>query len=69
MRELIIEAPDNFGKTLKAEKVNTKIIGELVRCKDCVHYQEWGNSKICMRLRSYYRDNPPDWFCADGKRR
>ena len=42
---------------------------ELVHCKDCTEYQEWNGGKICMRLGSYHGDVPPEWFCADGKKR
>lgn len=35
--EIIIEVPDDFGKTLKPEKINSEIKGKLVRCKDCKH--------------------------------
>ena len=35
MKEIIIEVPDEFGKTLKPWKANAEIKGELVRCKDC----------------------------------
>lgn len=38
MKEIIIEVPDRFGQELKPEKVNSKIKGELVRCKDCKNW-------------------------------
>lgn len=38
MKELIIQVPDNFGRELKPEKVNFEIVGELIRCNDCIHW-------------------------------
>ena len=69
MKEIIIEVPDDFGKTLKPERVNSEIKGELVRCKDCKHGEE------CVKPHKDYWCNLHDtyqygdWFCADGERR
>ena len=38
-----------------------KIVGELVRCKDCVH-RNTGN--WCNAHMEHYKDE--NWFCADG---
>ena len=38
--------------------------GELIRCKDCKHYD--GNE--CM-IRMGWFPVSPEWFCADGKRK
>ena len=65
MKEIIIEVPDRFGKTLKPEKVNSEIKGELVRCRDCTFRNE-------INCPLYYRHSelpPDDWFCADGERK
>ena len=65
MKEIIIEVPDRFGKTLKPGNVNSEIKGELVRCRDCTF-----RNKINCPL--YYRHSelpPDDWFCADGERK
>ena len=37
-----------------------KIIGEIIRCKDCKHWR--GH---CLRGN----DGKPDWYCADGERK
>lgn len=38
--------------------------GELIRCKDCKHYNH--EKKWCQHIMSA---NGDDWFCADGERR
>lgn len=45
MKEIIIEVPDRFGQKLKPEKVNSEIKGELVRCKDCKHWDKTTRKK------------------------
>lgn len=67
MKELIIEVPDDFGKTLKPEKANSEIKGELVRCKDCKYYPNSEGSTKWLPCRETI--TPPDWFCADGIRK
>jgi len=45
---------------------------EIVRCKDCKHYDETQRGTQRAEKRRYVCDdfNPPDdWFCADGERR
>lgn len=77
MREIIIEVPDNFGKTGKPEKMNSTIKGDLVRCKDCKYavltYQ--GELKYCKYFVDEYgftNGGDPlyldgDFFCAAGE--
>lgn len=68
MKEVIIELPDDFGKTLKPSKVNTTIKGELVRCGECKYYHEgFCYNPHVGEITS--GNTTPDWFCADGKRR
>ena len=68
MKEIIIEVPDEFGKTLKPWKANTEIKGELVRCKDCKWYhQAFVNERRCVNHDNDFHN--PGWFCADGERR
>jgi len=69
MKEIIIEVPDDFGKTLKPEKVNSEIKGEIVRCKDCRHCT-FSDSELadCMIKQGWFPVKP-DWFCADGERK
>lgn len=67
MREIIIDVPDGFGKTLKPEKVNSEIKGELVRCKDCKWHDNPDKSTKwlpCMEIRTL-----SNWFCADGEQK
>lgn len=42
--------------------------GELVRCKDCKHWDAKKNE--CHNINSYMQYRPcfKDWFCADGER-
>jgi hypothetical protein len=71
MKEIIIEVPDNFGKTLKPEKVNCEIKSELVRCKDCIHWDK-GHTEECGNPDSVCFHNgwcKPDWYCPDGEMR
>lgn len=44
-------------------------VNELIRCKDCKEYAEWGDSMICMRLGSYYGDTKPNDFCSRAERK
>ena len=64
MKEIIIEVPDEFGKTLKPWKANAEIKGELVRCKDC----KWYSSDISWCSNSMF-PREQTFFCADGRRR
>ena len=38
--------------------------GELVRCKDCMHYKD---GRCFFTVRRYGLHD--DWFCADGERK
>lgn len=64
MKEIIIEVPDGFGKTLKPEKANCKIKGELVRCKYC----KWYDEQISM-CDNCGLPREQTFFCADGERK
>lgn len=44
-----------------------RIVGELVRCKDCKWHSEKGFCKHPNGGAGNIR--PADWFCADGERR
>ena len=46
-----------------------EIVGDLVRCKDCKHYN--GEDRdICCPLADYAQFKcGADWFCADGERK
>lgn len=43
---------------------------ELVRCKDCKHYQPWVGQSGAIYPQCVLHDEYPeaDWFCADGER-
>ena len=45
---------------------------EVVRCKDCVWYDErrpYANGNTLYECRNIERFLPPDFFCKDGERR
>ena len=45
---------------------------EIVRCKDCVWYDErrpYANGNTLYECRNLERFFPPDFFCKDGERR
>ena len=44
--------------------------GNLVRCKECVHYRYYGlDSYPVSECKIDHEENPDEeWFCADGKR-
>lgn len=46
---------------------DAKVVGEIVRCKDCKWYSEKGFCKHPNGGAGNIR--PADWFCADGKRK
>lgn len=46
------------------DETRAEVIGELVRCKDCVNWYYF--TKRCDE-HNFRRD--PDWFCADGERK
>lgn len=52
-------------------QLKQEVAGELVRCKDCIHWdkehtEECGNpDSICFR-NGWCK---PDWFCGGGERR
>jgi len=73
MKEIIIEVPDEFGKTLKPWKANAEIRSELVRCNDCRYGQKCTAHEAiqCFKWNSgeFGELHAPDWFCADGERK
>lgn len=70
MKEIIIEVPDDFGKTLKPEKVNSEIKGELVRCHDCKYWQDNNGGYPHRDCKwNQYETPDPDDFCSAGERR
>jgi len=45
-----------------------KMVGELVRCKDCKHTKDDGCGAIYCKKWDRW-EMPEDYFCADGERR
>ena len=60
MREYIMETSDTGWVT--------KVKQEIVRCKDCMHYDgdEYSGLGTCLENGVCSK---PDWFCADGERK
>jgi len=66
------------GKILMMNMVygsDCKVVGELVRCKDCKFGEACKNGRgehgvWCYNTQSANKDwvHEPDWFCADGER-
>ena len=52
-RLMIVEVP-----SYSAEFKGIREVGELIRCKECKHREEYP-------CKVYHDD---DWFCADGER-
>ena len=47
-----------------------KIVGELVRCKDCKYrFVDGDNVRFNMCLLNHNKVQSDDWFCADGVRK
>ena len=66
-REFIIKISDEILE----EEFDEPKPPELVRCKDCIHWDE-GHTEECNNLDSVCFHNgwcKPDWFCADGERK
>ena len=42
---------------------------EIVRCRDCKHYDPCEKDGICLRLKFFHVYVEPDGFCAWGERR
>ena len=49
-------------------KQNYPEVVSVIRCKDCIEYQDWLDTKICMRLGSYYGNTKPTDYCSYGHR-
>lgn len=47
-----------------------RIVGELVRCRDCKHcFTEGDNVLYNVCDLNHNKIQPGDWFCADGERK
>lgn len=59
IREYIIKISDEIMEEEIADRPQ-----ELVRCKDCVHWDEL--TQACNEIDGIFL---PDWFCADGRKK
>ena len=66
MKEWVCE--ELIALTVDGKPVSTMLhqLQELVRCKDCRH---WNEEEHDCNIKAGHFTAPPDWFCADGKRR
>lgn len=62
MAEVIVYYPDRYGESDPA-MIEGLTIGKLVRCRDCIHYDE--QCQQCERIDGIIF---PDFYCADGER-
>ena len=54
---------EKFQEMIEKFKKDNPNFVEVVRCKDCKHY----NYGDCVAMKYRARNN--DWFCADGERK
>ena len=70
--ELLKEQAEQIATIKMIYGGDAKIVGEIVRCKDCKHWKrrECGSYGTCesenMNIAGFF---DADWFCADGERR
>ena len=63
------EIPDRFMNCVTEIRMGISV-KELVRCRDCKHYDEkCGSCKKSDIIRSDMRIIMPYWYCADGERK
>ena len=65
---------ENKDETVGVERIWLNEIGkerieyvQIVRCKDCKHYENSGWFTQCFRHNGISPDS--DWFCSDGERK
>lgn len=58
-RKQVLSFGDGYAEGYKAKDQ------EIVRCKDCIHYDRDENCKLGTCLENGVCSTP-DWFCADG---
>lgn len=49
--------------------INTMLMGELVRCKDCKHRDPEDRKCDCGHDIMWQLPRGDDWYCADGERK
>lgn len=65
MKEMIAKVGDSINKDGIASVCLTG--EELVRCRDCKHFEPDGIYTMCYRHNGLSQN--ADWFCADGERK
>lgn len=65
MAEIIVHYPDRNGVSDPAN-IEGRIVGELVRCRDCKFWYKDECSHLCAITGDL---RPEKWFCADAERR
>ena len=73
--EFIVEEAQDL-RTLSTKTVGQAIsktptvdAEQVIRCKECKEYAEWGDNMICMRLGSYYGNTKQNDFCSRAERK
>ena len=64
IREYIIKVS---GEIMNKDEDILEGFPEIVRCKDCKHFEPDGIYTICYRHNGLSQN--ADWFCADGERK
>lgn len=56
---------------IDGDRIESELIAELVRCKNCVHYYNKDDKgrdfPDSCDLRDWFVS--PDWFCGDGRKK
>ena len=55
----------HYGSYAASAKIADLPSIDLVRCKECLHY----NAGFECLVEGYGIERDPDWYCADGERR
>lgn len=64
--------PDGYIFILKENRKKLSINmeqRELIMCRNCEEYKEWGDVMCCMRLGSYYGNVMPTDYCSYARKR
>jgi len=61
-KEYVVELSEEEADELMEEHW----VGELVRCKDCKHYNV---KSLYCEYDLIWENRSPDWYCADGERK
>ena len=64
MREYIVPVGDKGNMNMIENELHLQ---QLIRCKDCNHFEPDGIYTICYRHNGLSPND--DWYCADGERK